>query len=156
MQTITVVEFNECASNPCENDASCAETDVPPEASMAEQLFVCTCMPGWMGNTCGVDIDECASIPCQNSGACKDSYDNPVAFVRVCDEVNYTDYGDSGSGSWGDALALPAAVENTTNSSNVTEYSSDSWEDDSDSASGSAVSSLDSNIHPFRRLISCL
>ncbi|XP_034532135.1 sushi, von Willebrand factor type A, EGF and pentraxin domain-containing protein 1 isoform X3 [Notolabrus celidotus] len=55
--------FHECFLNPCQNKGTCEEVGAG---------YVCTCMPGFTGAKCEVDIDECDSAPCQNGGLCKD------------------------------------------------------------------------------------
>ena len=34
--------------------------------------FNCTCLAGWRGRTCEINIDDCLSQPCQNGGNCTD------------------------------------------------------------------------------------
>ncbi|XP_074555287.1 sushi, von Willebrand factor type A, EGF and pentraxin domain-containing protein 1 [Halichoeres trimaculatus] len=55
--------FHECFLNPCQNKGTCEEVGAG---------YVCTCMPGFTGAKCEVDINECDSAPCQNGGLCKD------------------------------------------------------------------------------------
>ncbi|KAM8746660.1 sushi, von Willebrand factor type A, EGF and pentraxin domain-containing protein 1 isoform 1-T1 [Acanthopagrus schlegelii] len=55
--------FHECFLNPCQNKGTCEEVGAG---------YVCTCMPGFTGAKCEVDIDECDSTPCQNGGLCRD------------------------------------------------------------------------------------
>ena len=54
-----------CASNLCQNGATCIEGVVG---------YNCTCADGWTGVNCENDIDECLSNPCQNGGSCDHSY----------------------------------------------------------------------------------
>jgi len=44
---------SDCASNPCKNGATCAES------APGDSKFICTCAHGWQGDTCEEDIDEC-------------------------------------------------------------------------------------------------
>ncbi|XP_006805601.2 sushi, von Willebrand factor type A, EGF and pentraxin domain-containing protein 1-like [Neolamprologus brichardi] len=55
--------FHECFLHPCQNKGTCEEVGAG---------YVCTCMPGFTGAKCEIDIDECNSAPCQNGGLCKD------------------------------------------------------------------------------------
>nr|XP_033465702.1 sushi, von Willebrand factor type A, EGF and pentraxin domain-containing protein 1 isoform X2 [Epinephelus lanceolatus] len=55
--------FHECFLNPCQNKGTCEEVGAG---------YVCTCMPGFTGAKCEIDIDECDSTPCQNGGLCRD------------------------------------------------------------------------------------
>ncbi|XP_063750705.1 sushi, von Willebrand factor type A, EGF and pentraxin domain-containing protein 1 isoform X1 [Eleginops maclovinus] len=55
--------FHECFLNPCQNKGTCEEVGAG---------YVCTCMAGFTGAKCEIDIDECDSTPCQNGGLCKD------------------------------------------------------------------------------------
>lgn len=59
--------FHECFLNPCQNKGTCEEIGAG---------YVCTCMPGFTGAKCEVDIDECDSAPCQNGALCKDGLGN--------------------------------------------------------------------------------
>eukprot|EP01049_Picozoa_sp_SAG25_P015766 SAG25_NODE_3333_length_1125_cov_1.813840_1_plen_294_part_10 len=88
------VDVDECASNPCQINATCAESTT--EASIPFHAYRCYCAAGWAngtclnnrvgaygamcvihnGGNCDVDIDECASLPCLNGGSCSDSTTN--------------------------------------------------------------------------------
>ena len=70
---IKVVEFDECASDPCGNGATCSQTVAAPTYSRAQQRFICACLTGWEGMTCEDDVDECSSSPCLNDGRCHES-----------------------------------------------------------------------------------
>ncbi|KAK2172864.1 hypothetical protein NP493_923g00015 [Ridgeia piscesae] len=61
---MTERDIDECASSPCENDATCAD---------AVNLYTCHCVVGYMGTRCETDIDECASSPCENDATCADA-----------------------------------------------------------------------------------
>ena len=44
------ININECASNPCLNEATCLDEIGG---------YRCICMPGYTGTQCETDIDEC-------------------------------------------------------------------------------------------------
>ncbi|ELU03755.1 hypothetical protein CAPTEDRAFT_101809 [Capitella teleta] len=52
-----------CASDPCQNGATCA---------LEKGRYVCACAEGWTGRQCDINADECASQPCQHGGSCVD------------------------------------------------------------------------------------
>ncbi|XP_066276196.1 uncharacterized protein [Branchiostoma lanceolatum] len=56
-------ETDECASDPCQNGATCED---------GVNGYTCTCVPGYEGVHCETDTDECASDPCQYGGTCVD------------------------------------------------------------------------------------
>eukprot|EP01046_Picozoa_sp_COSAG06_P016218 COSAG06_NODE_1066_length_10841_cov_14.808806_14_plen_500_part_00 len=60
-----VCDVDECASDPCENEATCSSEE-------GAEVYSCTCTAGWGGDNCQDDIDECASTPCQNGAVCDD------------------------------------------------------------------------------------
>jgi hypothetical protein len=84
-------DVDECASDPCSNDATCVSNTV--DAALAVPgTFVCLCVPGFANGVCNfdnideytaicnfhdrpcdVDMDECSSSPCVNDATCLDS-----------------------------------------------------------------------------------
>ncbi|XP_019645304.1 PREDICTED: fibropellin-1-like [Branchiostoma belcheri] len=60
---LTTPEIDECASNPCQNGATCQD---------GVNSYTCTCLPGYEGDTCATAIANCAGSPCQNGGTCTD------------------------------------------------------------------------------------
>ncbi|XP_072015031.1 uncharacterized protein [Amphiura filiformis] len=60
----TIININECASDPCQNGGTCVDR---------VNGYTCSCLAGYVGVHCETDFDECSSDPCQNGGACVDS-----------------------------------------------------------------------------------
>ncbi|XP_060775760.1 sushi, nidogen and EGF-like domain-containing protein 1 isoform X2 [Neoarius graeffei] len=52
---------------PCLNGGRCIDDCITGNPS-----FTCSCLAGFTGRTCQIDIDECNSYPCQNGGTCTD------------------------------------------------------------------------------------
>ena len=70
------VDVDECASTPCKNGGTCADSNSDASTSTAKvaaDAFHCTNTPGYSGNRGETDFDECSSEPCQNGGTCSDS-----------------------------------------------------------------------------------
>ncbi|TKS86422.1 Delta-like protein 4 [Collichthys lucidus] len=58
--------LNYCTHNkPCTNGATCMNT--------GEGSYTCTCLPGFTGVNCDLEVRECDSQPCRNGGRCMDS-----------------------------------------------------------------------------------
>lgn len=55
-----------CDTNPCQGNGTCRVSPTSPERRE------CTCMPGFRGALCEVNVDECQSNPCFNGGTCQD------------------------------------------------------------------------------------
>ncbi|XP_074254833.1 sushi, nidogen and EGF-like domain-containing protein 1 isoform X2 [Saimiri boliviensis] len=53
------------ALRPCLNGGRCIEDCVPGDPS-----YTCSCLSGFTGRRCHLDVNECASQPCQNGGTC--------------------------------------------------------------------------------------
>ena len=37
-----------------------------------KHIFQCSCLPGYSGSTCEVDINDCDKNPCRNGATCHD------------------------------------------------------------------------------------
>ncbi|XP_059559813.1 sushi, nidogen and EGF-like domain-containing protein 1 isoform X4 [Myotis daubentonii] len=53
------------ALRPCLNGGKCIDDCVTGNPS-----YTCSCLSGFTGRRCQLDVDECASHPCQNGGTC--------------------------------------------------------------------------------------
>ena len=89
---IFYLDFDECASYPCQNGGTCTD---------GIDGYECNCVPGHtgvfcqtgnpflcfrmlstqIGIDCSLDIGECTSTPCQNNGTCVDEIDR---FTCIC------------------------------------------------------------------------
>ncbi|KAL8203032.1 UNVERIFIED_CONTAM: Sushi, von Willebrand factor type A, EGF and pentraxin domain-containing protein 1 [Gekko kuhli] len=77
-------DINECASNPCLNEAVCAD---------GTNAYQCTCAEGFTGTHCETEINECLSNPCLNKATCEDQIGGfrckcPSGFIGVLCEKN--------------------------------------------------------------------
>ncbi|CAH1261788.1 NOTCH1 [Branchiostoma lanceolatum] len=66
-------DIDECTSGPCQNGATC---------NNLENMYSCTCAPGYTGVHCEIDINECASSPCSNNGTCSDGVNRYTCVCR--------------------------------------------------------------------------
>ena len=101
------VDVDECASNPCENAATCRDSSSSNDVSIHAYQCICTaghangvCLydhigeyvaecsvmesdDGWMSGNCDMDVNECASEPCQNGAVCMESSANGSSTISL-------------------------------------------------------------------------
>uniref|UniRef100_A0A8C5PVW9 Sushi, nidogen and EGF like domains 1 n=1 Tax=Leptobrachium leishanense TaxID=445787 RepID=A0A8C5PVW9_9ANUR len=68
---------------PCQNGGRCIDDCVTGNPS-----YTCSCLSGFTGKHCHVDMGRCFSQPCQNGGSCVDL---PGSFSCVC-PLDFTGY----------------------------------------------------------------
>ncbi|XP_028300564.1 sushi, nidogen and EGF-like domain-containing protein 1 isoform X2 [Gouania willdenowi] len=61
---------------PCLNGGQCIDDCITGNPS-----FTCSCLAGFSGRRCQIDVNECASHPCQNGGTCNDQING---FICLC------------------------------------------------------------------------
>ncbi|KAJ8036808.1 Fibropellin-1 [Holothuria leucospilota] len=71
------INIDECASNPCLNNAvQCLD---------GPNFFFCVCAPGYTGTRCETEIDPCLSEPCLNNATCSELRgDTSIPFQCLC------------------------------------------------------------------------
>nr|XP_034306316.1 protein jagged-1a-like isoform X6 [Crassostrea gigas] len=62
---VNVNDGGPCLSGPCRSNGTCVRNGLT-------QNYTCTCVPGFTGRFCEIEIIECTSQPCQNNGTCLD------------------------------------------------------------------------------------
>uniref|UniRef100_A0A670JNC4 Sushi, nidogen and EGF like domains 1 n=1 Tax=Podarcis muralis TaxID=64176 RepID=A0A670JNC4_PODMU len=72
---------------PCLNGGKCIEDCITGNPS-----YTCSCLAGFTGKRCQIDVDECASSPCQNKASCIDGINSfscwcPPGFKGATCEV---------------------------------------------------------------------
>jgi hypothetical protein len=77
-------DMHECDPNPCQNGASCQESNINPLLELGE--YTCDCLPGFSGTNCEEDINECDPDPCQNGASCIDGIND---FTCNCSDTGY-------------------------------------------------------------------
>ncbi|XP_078571534.1 uncharacterized protein LOC144859122 [Branchiostoma floridae x Branchiostoma japonicum] len=70
----------------CQSDIVTCQQDVCQNGGVCTSCFsdthkMCTCLPGFTGVKCEINIDECSSSPCVNGGTCSDG-DN--SYICTC------------------------------------------------------------------------
>ncbi|KAK3539009.1 hypothetical protein QTP86_023608 [Hemibagrus guttatus] len=71
-ETYDISGVHSCSDNICMNGGSCLKRG---------NVQVCSCLPGYTGDSCETDIDECHSNPCLNGGTCVDGIST---FTCLC------------------------------------------------------------------------
>ena len=67
---------------PCQNEATCTND--------GEGGYHCSCVPGWEGTDCDMEVDECAPGPCLNGGICSVSaMPTHIAFTARSSQLLY-------------------------------------------------------------------
>ncbi|XP_012990330.2 sushi, nidogen and EGF-like domain-containing protein 1 isoform X1 [Esox lucius] len=61
---------------PCLNGGRCIDDCITGNPS-----FSCSCLAGFTGRRCQIEVDECLSYPCQNGGTC---FDQVSGFICQC------------------------------------------------------------------------
>lgn len=62
---------------PCLNGGRCIDDCITGNRS-----FTCSCLAGFTGRRCQINVDECASQPCQNGGTCEDQINGFTCCCR--------------------------------------------------------------------------
>ncbi|XP_022085324.1 fibropellin-1-like isoform X2 [Acanthaster planci] len=75
--TFCEIKLPDCASNLCQNGATCQDLDYG---------YKCHCADGYSGDDCETDIDECAVEPCENGGNCTNAVND---FICNCTGTDY-------------------------------------------------------------------
>lgn len=56
-------DLNYCTHHkPCLNGATCTNT--------GQGSYTCSCLPGYTGASCEIQVNECSGNPCRNGGSC--------------------------------------------------------------------------------------
>uniref|UniRef100_A0A669DPK4 Delta-like protein n=1 Tax=Oreochromis niloticus TaxID=8128 RepID=A0A669DPK4_ORENI len=59
-------DLNYCTHHkPCLNGATCTNT--------GQGSYTCSCLPGYTGASCEIQVSECSGSPCRNGGSCTDN-----------------------------------------------------------------------------------
>lgn len=99
--------------NPCRNGATCVD---------GVNSFSCTCLPGYTGPDCDVNIDDCAPAPCHNGGVCQDGVN---LYTCDCADTGYT--GPNCEEDI-DECAVAPCLNNATCNNLVNSYSCNCWD----------------------------
>ena len=78
------VDVNECDSHPCNNGATCVESN--SDNDFVVNAYTCVCTAGYTSGVpgnCEIDVDECTSTPCKNGAECTDSNDDDQISINA-------------------------------------------------------------------------
>lgn len=82
-------DLNYCTHHsPCKNGSTCSNS--------GPRGYTCTCLPGYTGEHCELELSKCASNPCRNGGSCKDQENNyhclcpPGYYGQHCEHSTLT------------------------------------------------------------------
>ncbi|CAL8273332.1 unnamed protein product [Arctogadus glacialis] len=80
---------------PCLNGGRCIDDCITGNPS-----FTCSCLAGFTGRHCQIDVDECSSGPCHNGGTCRDRVNGvscacPPGFSGPLCETDVDECGDT-------------------------------------------------------------
>ncbi|CAL8252359.1 unnamed protein product [Merluccius merluccius] len=80
---------------PCLNGGQCIDDCITGNPS-----FTCSCLAGFTGRRCQIDVDECSSSPCQNGGTCRDQINSfschcPPGFSGPLCQTDVDECGDT-------------------------------------------------------------
>ena len=96
------VDVDECASDPCQNDATC--TDSTDDRSISFHAYRCTCKDGFANGVCEYDFIT------EYTASCSVSESSGAAGV---DDESWSDVNGNGCERWGGSTAenmLPCAL----------------------------------------------
>ena len=68
-------DIDECESSPCQNGGTCTQ---------GNNTYTCSCVGGYDGVNCEVDIDDCANVTC--TGEHRKCVDGLMSHQCVCQD----------------------------------------------------------------------
>lgn len=86
-------DLNFCTHHhPCVNGATCMNT--------GQGSYTCTCLPGFTGVNCELEMQECDSNPCRNGGLCTVSWKQVHLTIQYVLADSQTTGGPTNSSSF--------------------------------------------------------
>ena len=85
---LPIIDINECATDPCQNNATCRESGNDSSVELGE--YTCDCLPGYNGTNCEEDINECALMNVTAEYELIDYYkttNGRVTWTTNCQEI---------------------------------------------------------------------